>query len=87
MKHKKAKHLMEELTLFLPQVGDTWWWRPDLPHASQICIITGVVWDGKEWWIGSIPTIDGPGGKESWNDLSHWFHCAVLIKVNEPRKG
>jgi hypothetical protein len=55
-------------------LGSTWCWEPLKPHAREECRITGVQWNGEEWWIEA----ESSSGRH-WNTLDRWVEAAVLV--------
>lgn len=74
-----------------PLAGTRWAWEPGSPHAAALIEVTGVRWNGEEWWVtarvlaGSDTA--GKAGAEYGNDLSRFWEASHRVSKNAGPAG
>jgi hypothetical protein len=79
----------------LPQVGSVYVWELDAPHACELIKVTGVTWNGEEWWVRTerlherlanttypdhpLSAASKPG--EALNDLSRFWEAVTPCRL------
>jgi hypothetical protein len=61
-----------------PDVGSSWLWEPDRPHAYSVIEVLEVKWNGEEWWVRT-----SGGDRGYWNDLGRFWEA---VKPDTPRR-
>ena len=75
-----------------PLPGTLWAWEPRAEHAACLIKVTGVRWNGEEWYVGA-EVIAGTAGTEVsgnvwWNDLDRfWEACHYVAAEPGPGSG
>jgi hypothetical protein len=73
-----------------PVVGTVWAWEPEAAHAAALIRVTGVRWNGEEWYVGTEALGGGRPAKTSgatlWNDLSRFWEACHAVAA-EPGPG
>jgi hypothetical protein len=61
--------------------GSIWHWEPLSPAASQQIMVTGVEWDGEQWWVQAVKYPARPKDRRPyWNELDRFVEAAVLVR-------
>lgn len=73
-------------TALVPAIGSRWVWEIDQPHARELIEVVAVVWDGKEWWIGTKILLTAhprsallPPRSRHMNDLSRFAEAVTAV--------
>jgi hypothetical protein len=74
-----------------PPIGSRWVWELGRPHVQETITVTGVEWNGEEWWVCTIAddrprvgfitgkTFGVRPGKPYWNNLSRFWGAVSPI--------
>lgn len=69
----------------VPAVGSRWIWERGNPRAQVTIKVTGLNWNGEEWWVeASVVHPPLPGGPY-WNDLDRFWEA--VSPVPDKRMG
>jgi hypothetical protein len=76
-----------------PLAGTLWVWEPEKPHAVALIRVTGVRWNGEEWFVQTT-TIAAAGaypgdvvGAVNWNDLGRFWEAAHRVSRRATASG
>lgn len=80
-------HMLHALT---PALGSRWVWEVDEPAARCIIEVTGVKWNGEEWFVKARSLLPNPAfttpatPDEVWNSLDRFREACQ--QVGNPRR-
>jgi len=78
-----------DLQAHTPALGSRWVWEIDTLVARAVIEVTGVMWNGEEWWIRTrtlLPNWSYPltGPEETDNDLSRFAEAVTPVGAALP---